>query len=1118
MVRIRSVQSIFESFDSDIISIQEIDIKGSVSIFSSKYHVFVNIGDNSSDGIGIVTLVKKRYIVDDFVVGGQGRIIGVKVGDTQLWNVYPKSGTNNKSHREKFLRETLMDHLSLWVGKTRFTLIGGDWNCTNRLIDSLNHQQSHYSPGLVYLMAEQNLKDDFVNLHGNSVEFSRISGGSSTRIDFILSNAGDACQTFEYKALNGFDHKAIYAEYSITVGTARSEVPFERRFDNFVFSKELEKDPKFLDGAKTLIEFVFTNKLCYLDITEAWKSLKDSLKIWAKTRTRSIRSLRNAEKKVLVNQYHVIMKNFYAGEVPQESVKEWRRRFEKFHQDEISRSIDENKLRIMKDHYYDIQKDQKKLKFGNESRIEKLNIEGRLYEGTEEIVGGVFDVMSEELAAFGDLEEDADVSEEERYFLNFIEELTLSDNQIRQLTRPIEAEEIEIIFGKVDPDSSPGEDGITYRMLQCFWQHESFQSLYLEFVNFVKENGSFGHVGNLGIMVLKNKKGNSIDYNKKRKITKVNKDSNLGLGKVWVNRFMAVLSDLVIPKTQFLCRKDVTIIDELRDLRNINIHLKGKTTGQEESGSILSIDFKNAFRSLSWRWIMLVMQKLKIPVQFIEWLKAMYNDLGISIVINGWKSDKIHNDRGLLEGHSASMQIYCMASGPLLKALECNLKGIKTWDSKVHITKALADDLKICLQDPSEVTFVDKTITKFEEVSGLILHRDISRKKCNVIRFGTHRSFDLWPPWVNTVTKSKIIGAIFSSENDIEDLNSSELQRNTLSRIYGALGLRGTLLQKAYFLNIFVFSKLTYLAQVFKIKEEVIKILMRESLRFLYRGEWERPVNSINYRPKKLLGLGLVHLPSKCNSLLMRTMWKEFIYKGLTLQNGDYTQFLYGHKDELLKLLGLGGDEIPTAKELYRYYVKDVYSKGESLIPSRMEKKYDTVKWKKSFRNYEECKFLKPTQKEFLFRFNHDLLHLGSRNHFRGADHDCRREEAPGIKCRSLETRLHFFKNCIVINDIYCASISIVESVIKKKIDEKSIFTMSFRCKDPKMNIVSVWFLVQVFEHMYKSSIVEAVSILEGVLKEIVWLMKVNRTKYIEEFRTLKREIQMQIASFKYDL
>ena len=41
--------------------------------------MFVNI-ENSSNGIGIVTLVKKKFIVDDFVVGGEGRFIGVKLG------------------------------------------------------------------------------------------------------------------------------------------------------------------------------------------------------------------------------------------------------------------------------------------------------------------------------------------------------------------------------------------------------------------------------------------------------------------------------------------------------------------------------------------------------------------------------------------------------------------------------------------------------------------------------------------------------------------------------------------------------------------------------------------------------------------------------------------------------------------------------------------------------------------------------------------------------------------------------------------------------------------------------------------------------------------------------
>ena len=76
-----SQQSKSQEFLHDIISIQEIDINGAITIFSSKYHVFVNPGDNSSDGIGIVTLVRKKFIVKDFVVGGQGQILGVRLGD-----------------------------------------------------------------------------------------------------------------------------------------------------------------------------------------------------------------------------------------------------------------------------------------------------------------------------------------------------------------------------------------------------------------------------------------------------------------------------------------------------------------------------------------------------------------------------------------------------------------------------------------------------------------------------------------------------------------------------------------------------------------------------------------------------------------------------------------------------------------------------------------------------------------------------------------------------------------------------------------------------------------------------------------------------------------------------
>ena len=513
--RIRSMKAVFEALDSDIISIQEIDIKSSVLVFSNAYHVFVNLDNEAKDAIGIVTLVKRSLKIKDFIIGGSGRIIGLHIGNFQHWNVYPKSGTNNKVWRETFFRETLFDYLSLWSNRTKYTLIAGDHNCTNRLIDSANNQNIHYQPALVYLMEEFKLQDDFVNLHGGRVEFSRISHNSSTRIDFILSNTSDSCLSLEYKNVQGLDHKVIYAEYSLTADRGGSEVPKERRFDNFIFPKILEKDESFLRGAMEIINLVAAEKQHFDDITHAWSSLKDALKIWAKSRTRSIKSLRRCQLKILIQEYHIIIENFNRGLITFESIKEWRKRMDHFYKEEIANKENENKIKVLRDHHFDIQKDQRKFKYSDSNQIQKINIGGTLYEGTEDIVTSVHRHMTEELTVHGNDDENRPTSEEESKFLAFISELTLSNKQIKELEKPIEAEEIDEIFIKCDPDSSPGEDGITYRILKCLWQHSStFRDLYLEFCNFVKEKGDFGLASNCGIMVLKDKRGFSIDYNK----------------------------------------------------------------------------------------------------------------------------------------------------------------------------------------------------------------------------------------------------------------------------------------------------------------------------------------------------------------------------------------------------------------------------------------------------------------------------------------------------------------------------------------------------------------------------------------------------------------------------
>ena len=75
-------------------------------------------------------------------------------------------------------------------------------------------------------------------------------------------------------------------------------------------------------------------------------------------------------------------------------------------------------------------------------------------------------------------------------------------------------------FGQgVDLDSSPGEDGITYRCLKHFMLNKKFEEIYVMFLNYTRDLGNYGYVGNNGIMVIKNKKSQSIEYDKKRKLT-----------------------------------------------------------------------------------------------------------------------------------------------------------------------------------------------------------------------------------------------------------------------------------------------------------------------------------------------------------------------------------------------------------------------------------------------------------------------------------------------------------------------------------------------------------------------------------------------------------------------
>ena len=201
---------------------------------------------------------------------------------------------------------------------------------------------------------------------------------------------------------------------------------------------------------------------------------------------------------------------------------------------EAEDAVDLLKFEHIKDHLYDVQKLKAQKRYENKGKIDNLVIEGNKYHGTENVVKGIKEKLTKDLSKFGNQEWDDPPSKEESFLLDKVMRCNFSDAEKDELMEPISEEEVkQILFHEVDLDSSPGEDGITYRILRKLIQVPSFSRCLVKMLDHIKTKKSMGILENVGIMKLLNKKLPSDIYEKKRKLTMVNKSENSLSGMIW---------------------------------------------------------------------------------------------------------------------------------------------------------------------------------------------------------------------------------------------------------------------------------------------------------------------------------------------------------------------------------------------------------------------------------------------------------------------------------------------------------------------------------------------------------------------------------------------------------
>ena len=288
--------------------------------------------------------------------------------------------------------------------------------------------------------------------------------------------------------------------------------------------------------------------------------------------------------------------------------------------------------------------------------------------------------------------------------------------------------------------------------------------------------------------------------------------------------------------------------------------------------------------------------------------------------------------------------------------------------------------------------------------------------------------------------------------------------------------------------------------------------ILSKALDFIYAGENERPVRSLNFRPKDRGGLGLIHPKIKAKAFLIKNMYYELLEYNCSFREDNIVRSLYGYNEEFVRVYREGLSTAPV-KEIYNFLLQDLLYKNGSLIPSRNEKRSKNVKWSVVFKNLSLLKGVSAEEKTFAWKVSQDLLPVGTRLHRKNAERRCMQEVENNIVCLEVQNLQHLLIKCRGVEKANKSILNILDQFLGQKVD-KDFMYFSFNHRNKKKLVLAIWFSVKVMYQIYQNKCINKAQLLAAVIKEIQW--NLERSKYLGslcEMISLKSEIARELAT-----
>ena len=379
-------------------------------------------------------------------------------------------------------------------------------------------------------------------------------------------------------------------------------------------------------------------------------------------------------------------------------------------------------------------------------------------------------------------------------------------------------------------NKTPGTDGLPAEFYQFFWPHICHD--LLASYNFASQHGMLSRSQRRGIISLIIKKSkDKIILENLRPISFLNVDYKILITKVIANRIEIVLPTLINPdQTGYVTGRcigeNVRLIDDL-------IHYTDKLN---QKGITIFLDFKKAFHSIEWNYLLEALQPFNFGHDIQNWLKSFYNNVTSCVLNNGHASTFSSLQRGGRQGCLLSGVLFVLSIELLSRSIENDptIKGIRVNKHELKISQ-YADDTTVFVRDLDSVTSLLRVLNDFKVYFGL--EKNTTKTEAMMLGEWKDRRDEpfgfKWPKEpINT------LGIFFSYNQECANrLNCSEKilnlkktlstwQRRNLTR-YGKINIVKTL----------GISKLIYSASVLPVPDHFIQEINKLIFNFIWAGK-----------------------------------------------------------------------------------------------------------------------------------------------------------------------------------------------------------------------------------------------------------------------------------------